>query len=100
MLIVVLTIAGGFGTGVYAIILWPYSSEVFPTPVRALALGISSSLARAASSLTPLVVGGVIAMSGSARPVFAIFALIAGITAVMWLALTRETARRPMVEHV
>jgi hypothetical protein len=46
------------------------------------------------------VVGGVIAATGSARPVFAIFALIAGITAVMWLALTRETARRPMVEHV
>lgn len=100
MLIVVLTIAGGFGTGVYAIILWPYSAEVFPTPVRALALGISSSLARAASSLTPLIVGGVIAATGSVRPVFAIFALIAGITAVMWLAMTRETARRPMVEHV
>ena len=100
MLIVVLTIAGGFGTGVYAIILWPYSSEVFPTPVRALALGISSSLARAASSLTPLFVGEVIALTGSARPVFAIFALIAGITALMWLTMTRETARRPMVEHV
>ncbi|HEX7712245.1 MAG TPA: MFS transporter [Sphingomonadaceae bacterium] len=100
LLIVVLTIAGGFGTGVYAIILWPYSSEVFPTPVRALALGIASSLARAASSLTPLFVGGVIGATGSARPVFGIFALIAGITALMWLALTRETARQPMVEHV
>lgn len=100
MLIVVLTIAGGFGTGVYAIILWPYSAEVFPTPVRALALGISSSLARAASSLTPLVVGGIIAGTGSVRPVFAIFALIAGGVAIMWLVLTRETARRPMIEHV
>jgi putative MFS transporter len=98
--IVVLTIAGGFGTGVYAIILWPWSSEVFPTPVRAVGLGVASSLARAASSLTPVLVGGVIAASGSVRPVFGIFALIAGLTAVMWLTMTRETARRPMVDHV
>ena len=100
MLIVVLTIAGGFGTGVYAIILWPYSSEVLPTPVRAMGLGIASSLARAASSLTPLLVGGVIAAAGSVRPVFGIFALIAGVTAFMWWTMTRETARRPMMDHV
>lgn len=100
MLIVVLTIAGGFGTGVYAIILWPYSSEVWPTSVRAMGLGIASSLARAASSLTPVVVGGVIALAGSVRPVFAIFALIAALTAFMWWTMTRETARRPMVDHV
>lgn len=99
-LIVVLTIAGGFGTGVYAIILWPYSSEVFPTPVRAMGLGIASSLARAASSLTPLVVGGVIAIAGTVRPVFGIFALIAALCAIMWWTMTRETARRPLTDHV
>jgi putative MFS transporter len=98
--LVVLTIAGGFGTAVYAIILWPYSSEVFPTPIRALGLGVASSLSRAASSLTPILVGGVIAATGSVRPVFAIFALIAGVTAVIWLTMTHETARRPMVDHV
>jgi putative MFS transporter len=100
MLIVVLVIAGGFGTGVYAIILWPYSAEIFPTPVRAMGLGIASSLARAASSLTPVVVGGMIAASGSVRPVFALFALIAAVTVAMWWKMTRETARQPMVEHV
>jgi putative MFS transporter len=100
MLIVVLVIAGGFGTGVYAIILWPYSAEVFPTPVRAMGLGIASSLSRAASSLTPVVVGGMIAASGSVRPVFALFAVIAAVTVAIWWKLTRETARRPMVEHV
>ncbi|MEO7551810.1 MAG: MFS transporter [Croceibacterium sp.] len=100
MALVVLTIAGGFGTGLYAIVLWPYSAEVFPTPVRAAGLGVASSLARAASSLTPVIVGGVIGAAGSVRPVFAIFALIAGTTAIMWLAMTRETARRPMAEHV
>lgn len=98
--LVVLTIAGGFGAAIYAIILWPYSSEVFPTPVRAMGLGVASSLSRAASSLTPVLVGGVIGATGSVRPVFAIFALIAGVTAVIWLTLTRETARKPMVDHV
>ncbi len=98
--LVVLTIAGGFGTAIYAIILWPYSSEVFPTPVRAMGLGVASSLSRAASSLTPVLVGGVIGATGSVRPVFAIFALIAGFTAVIWLTMTQETARRPMVDHV
>jgi putative MFS transporter len=63
-------------------------------------LGIASSLARAASSLTPVVVGGMIAASGSVRPVFALFALIAAVTVAMWWKMTRETARQPMVEHV
>jgi len=100
MALVVLTLGGGFSIGVVAIILWPYSSEVFPTPVRAVGLGVASSLARAASSLTPLVMGGIIAASGGVRPVFALFAVIAAVTVAIWWRLTVETARKPMLEHV
>jgi hypothetical protein len=43
--LVVLTLGGGFAIGVVAVLLWPYSSEVFPTAVRSVGLGVSSSLA-------------------------------------------------------
>ena len=100
LLLVVLTLGGGFTIGVVAVLLWPYSSEVFPTAVRSVGLGVSSSLARAASSLTPLFVAGLIGASGDVRLVFTVFAVIAAANTVLWWKGTVETARRPTREHV
>lgn len=98
--LVALTLGGGFTIGVVAVLLWPYSSEVFPTAVRSVGLGVSSSLARAASSLTPLFVAGLIGASGDVRLVFIVFAVIAAANTLLWWKGTVETARRPTREHV
>lgn len=98
--LVVLTLGGGFTIGVVSVLLWPYSSEVFPTAVRSVGLGVSSSLARAASSLTPLLVGGLIGWSGDVRMVFIVFSVIAAANTLLWWRGTVETARRPTREHV
>jgi putative MFS transporter len=93
-LIVSLTIAGGVGVSIGSMILWPYTAEIYETRVRAVALGAASSLARGASMLTPLVVGGMLATTGSIIPVFLIFGCSAITVALLWIFATRETAGR------
>jgi putative MFS transporter len=95
-LIVALTIVGSIGISIGSMVLWPYTSEVYETNVRAAALGASSSLARAASMSTPLVVGGLLAATGSITPVFLVFGLSAGTVALLWIFATRETAGREL----
>ncbi|PQA87661.1 MFS transporter [Hyphococcus luteus] len=90
-LLVTLVVLGHTGIGIGTIILWPYSAEVFPTRVRALALGICSSSARTASMLTPLMVGGLIAKTGSVNPVFALFGALGVLVSAIWFFATRET---------
>ena len=93
-LIVTLAIIGQIGVSIGSMVLWPYTAEVYETGVRAVALGSASSLARGASMLTPLAVGGVLAMGGSIAPVFMIFGLSAVTVAVLWTLATKETAGR------
>jgi len=91
-LVVTLVALGHTGIGIGTIILWPYSAEAFPTRIRAMALGVCSAAARTASMLTPLMVGALIAASGSVRPVFALFGLLGLTVAAIWIFATRETA--------
>ena len=93
-LIVTLTVLGSIGASIGSMVLWPYTAEVFGTRVRAVALGSASSLARGASMLTPLAVGGVLAASGSIAPVFMLFGVSAVGAALLWSFATRETAGR------
>ncbi len=93
-LIVTLTIIGSIGGSIGSMVLWPYTSEVYETSVRATALGMSSSLARAASMSTPLIVGLLLASTGSIGPVFLIFGLSAATVALLWTFATKETAGR------
>jgi len=95
-LIVTLTITGQVGASIGSMVLWPYTAEVYETRVRALALGSASSLARGASMLTPLAVGGVLAMTGQIAPVFMIFGVSAVIAALLWVFATKETAGRDL----
>lgn len=80
--------------GVYAgsIIMWPYTAESYPTQMRATALGLSSSMARAAAMLTPVVVGAVLEYGGPIQLVFGVFGVCTLSALTLWLVATRETA--------
>jgi putative MFS transporter len=54
---------------------------------------MASATARGASMLTPLIVGGILADSGSIRVVFGVLGGCATIAFIIWLTATRETAR-------
>lgn len=81
-----------------SVILWPYTAEIFPTQMRATGVGLSSSLARGASMLTPLVVAGTLAYGGSVRVVFAMLGVCSLIVILLWVFFTRETARKSLEE--
>jgi putative MFS transporter len=89
-----LVIVGQIGISVGSILLWPWSAETFETRVRSTALGTMSSLARAASMLTPLVVGGILQATGSVTPIFLLFGTASLIVALLWWRGTQETAGR------
>jgi putative MFS transporter len=92
--LVTFTIIGQIGVSIGSMVLWPYTAESYATRVRAVALGAASSLARGASMLTPLVVGGMLALTGSVVPVFLIFGCSAVVVALLWAFATKETAGR------
>jgi putative MFS transporter len=98
-LLVSLAIIGQIGISTGSMVLWPYTAESYPTRIRSLVLGTSSSLARAASSLSPLLVGGVMQMTGGAvTPVFLVFGAPSLAVAMLWLFFVRETAGREMAD--
>jgi MFS transporter, putative metabolite:H+ symporter len=96
--IVGLAIIGQIGISIGSMVLWPYTAETYATRIRSLALGTSSSLARAASMLTPLLVGGVLQVTGSITPVFLVFGVASLAVALLWRFGTRETAGRKMLD--
>jgi len=94
LLVVGLLVVGQIGVSVSSMILWPYTAEIYDTQVRSVALGASSSLARGASMLTPLVVGGVLEVTGSVTLVFLIFGASSLVVSLLWWRGTVETAGR------
>ena len=94
--LVTLAIIGQIGISIGSMVLWPCTAETYATRIRSLVLGTSSSLARAASMLAPLFVGGVLQAGGSATPVFITFGLVSLAVASLWLFGVRETAGRKM----
>ena len=93
-----LAIIGQIGISIGSMVLWPYTAETYPTRIRSLALGTSSSLARAASMLTPVLVGAVLQLTGSITLIFLVFGLASIAVALLWLFGVRETAGRKMVD--
>lgn len=96
--VVTLAIIGQIGISVGSMVLWPYTAETYATRIRSLALGAASSLARGASMLTPLLVGGVMDATGSVTLIFLVFGLASLGVALLWLTGTRETAGRRMAD--
>ncbi|MBT2187833.1 MFS transporter [Sphingobium nicotianae] len=93
-MVATLAITGAVGIAFGAMVLWPYSAEIFETRIRSLALGTMSSTARAASMLTPLLVGGILQATGSVTYIFLTFGAASVLAALIWIFLTRETAGR------
>ena len=93
-----LAIVGQIGVSIGSMALWPYTAETFPTRIRSVALGTFSSIARAASMLTPLLVGGVLQATGSVTLVFLVFGLASLVVALLWLLGVRETAGLKMAD--
>ena len=98
LLLVGLAIVGQIGVSIGSMVLWPYTAETFATRIRSVALGTSSSIARAASMLTPLLVGGVLQATGSVTLVFLVFGLASLAVALLWLLGVRETAGLKMAD--
>ena len=96
--LVACAIVGQIGISIGSMVLWPYTAESYPTRIRSLALGTSSSIARAASMLTPLLVGGVLQATGKVTLVFLVFGLASFAVAMLWLFGVRETAGRKMAD--
>ncbi len=97
-LVIAMLILGKLSSAVGSVILWPYSAEAFPTRVRALGLGVASSLGRAASMMTPLVVGAILSFQNSPVAVFLVFAACGTAVSLLWWLAAEETAGEPLKE--
>lgn len=98
MVVVGLAIIGQIGISIGSMVLWPTTSETYPTRIRAVVLGTSSSLARAASALAPLLVGVVLQTTGSVTLIFIVFGLASFAVALLWLLGVKETAGQKMTD--
>ncbi len=96
--VVALVVLGQVTTYDITLTLWSYSAEIYPTRVRAMALGLLSSFARGASMLSPAIVGGILAVTGSVMPIFILFGLCCLTVMLLWIFCTRETARKSLEE--
>jgi putative MFS transporter len=91
--------AGSIGLSVMvSMVLYTYSAESFPTRVRATALGFFSSMNRLAAMFVPLLIGGVLQLTGSILPIFALFTACAIGVVIVFVFFTRETAGRSLEE--
>jgi len=77
--------------------LYLYSSELYPTRLRAVGTGLGSAWLRAGSSLGPLLVGFIVGDFGI-RYVFAVFAAVAVAGGVVTLLCAIETKGRVLEE--
>ncbi|POX43285.1 MFS transporter [Streptomyces sp. Ru73] len=77
--------------------LYLYSSELYPTRLRALGTGFGSAWLRAGSSLGPLLVGAVVSGLGI-RYVFTVFAAVALLGALVTSVFAIETKGRVLEE--
>lgn len=82
--------ASFFFIGSIALILYLYTSELYPTRIRAFGCGIASAWLRLASTIGPILVGVIVASHG-VRPVFVLFGSIALVGALVALLGSTET---------
>ena len=85
---------GWIASGASFTLLWPYSAEIFPTEIRSTALGLCSATARLGSTLTPLVVAGVLSATASISAVFVALAIPTFVMVLLWLFGSREMAKQ------
>ncbi len=96
---VIVTLATiGFGAvGMCQVTLWGYTSECYPTRIRAFATGTASVAGRVATVIMPIAVGALLATSG-VNSIYLTFGLIALVTAAVVAMFAIETRGRRLEE--
>ena len=77
--------------------LYLYSAEIYPTRMRAIGTGAGSAWLRLGSSAGPMLVGWVMAYAGI-QYVFAVFAAVLAVGAIVTLLFATETKGRVLEE--
>jgi MFS transporter, putative metabolite:H+ symporter len=76
--------------------LWIYTAELYPTRMRGWATSAASAMNRAASIVSPLIVGAVIAAGGGTTGIFSIMLACAVLGVVVMAAMGVETKARAL----
>lgn len=78
--------------------LWVYTAELYPTRMRGWATSASSAMSRAASIVSPLIVGAMLAANGGAPAIFAATLACAVIGLIVMAVMGVETKSRSLEE--
>ena len=98
-------VLGGMGLSGGTMASWPviltYAAELYPTRIRATAIGWASAAGRSAWVVAPAMMGMIMSSwSGGRGPAMTVFAVALAGTALMVLGLGKETARQSLDELV
>jgi putative MFS transporter len=95
----VLSAAGvviGLGASLALGPLWIYTAELYPTRMRSWATSAASGMNRAASIVSPLIIGAVLSAGGGVGAVFSILLVCALLGIVVLATMAMETSHRPL----
>lgn len=95
ILLVALAIIGLNSASAEILILWTYTTEIYPTEIRNLAIGLASGAARFASMIGPTVIGGILTY-GSVATVFLCLAACCLAALLVWTFALQETKGRTL----
>ncbi len=86
-----------FNLGAWGVI-YTYTPELYPTPVRALGTGWAAGIGRIGGILAPVVVGWLLPQTGM-ESVFTMFMIVLAVTGLTVLALGQETKKQVLSEQ-
>jgi putative MFS transporter len=96
-LVVTFATLGVGATAIGQVVLWGYTSESYPTRIRAFATGTASVWGRAATLIMPIAVGFLLANSG-VNAIYLVFAFMGFIGLVIVILFALETRGRRLEE--
>jgi putative MFS transporter len=88
----------GIGAPAALSILWIYTAELYPTRMRSWATSVASGMNRAASIVSPLIVGAVLAANGGVSAIFSIMLGCAAVGVLVMITMGVETSSRSLEE--
>jgi MFS transporter, putative metabolite:H+ symporter len=96
-LVVTFATLGVGATAIGQVVLWGYTSESYPTRIRAFATGTASVWGRTATLIMPIAVGFLLASSG-VNAIYLVFAFMGFIGLVIVILFALETRGRRLEE--
>lgn len=88
----------GIGAPAALTTLWIYTAELYPTRMRSWATSVASGMNRAASIVSPLIVGAVLAADGGVGAIFSIMLACAVAGVLVMTTMGVETSSRSLEE--